>query len=62
MGSPVVRHIGKCWAFLCLREAGLLTPTEWQITSWWMGYHSLTEQWGLSHGSTWLLALGHFAL
>jgi hypothetical protein len=32
-GSLMVGHSGKCWAFLCLREAGLLAPREWQITT-----------------------------
>jgi hypothetical protein len=32
-GSPVVRHCGRCWDFLGLREAGLLALKGWQITT-----------------------------
>jgi hypothetical protein len=41
-GSPVVRHSGKCWAFLRLREPGLLATTVWQITTqWWSSVPAL---------------------
>jgi hypothetical protein len=34
----MARYGGKHWAFLCLREASLLAPTEWKITTQWQGW------------------------
>jgi hypothetical protein len=34
----MVRYRGKNWVLLCLREAGLLAPKEWQITTQWRSW------------------------
>jgi hypothetical protein len=56
-GSPVVGHSWKHWAFLCLREAGLLAATEWHSVEE-LRFHSLMGKWGVSIGRAWWLVLG----
>jgi hypothetical protein len=44
----MIRHSGKLWTFLCLREASILAPSEWQITitQWSSGVPALTQSSG----------------